>query len=183
MTGFFSWSLQFGNIDNSQPVSNSKISPLFHTRTSSSLAWDKLREHSVHFMFNIGSFSIVNPTMNLDDRALCRQLRAIRYLPSLQIQFRCTVQDAEDVNKVFLDCRLGPTLSCLVAKKAISTNQLLFCHNKKVIDSPFPSSTNPTSTSSSSPLTTYATSTSPLYIPHIHLISMTSPPSCCCRKK
>ena len=27
------------------------------------------------------------------------------------------VQQTADVNKVFLDCRLGPTLSCLVAEK------------------------------------------------------------------
>ena len=45
----------------------------------------------------------------------------IRFLHSLQIQFHCTVciygklqPLAADVNKVFLDFRLGPTLSCPV---------------------------------------------------------------------
>ena len=47
------------------------------------------------------------------------QYNPIRYLPSLQIQLHCVqcFQQDEDVNKLLLDCRLGPTLSCLVAKK------------------------------------------------------------------
>ena len=42
----------------------------------------------------------------------------IRYLPSLQIQFICSVCTASNLNIVVLDCRLGPTLSCLVAEKS-----------------------------------------------------------------
>ena len=38
----------------------------------------------------------------------------------------------QNVNKVFLDSRLGPTLSCLVAEKVKFPDQLLFCHNNKV---------------------------------------------------
>ena len=32
---------------------------------------------------------------------------------------------------MFLGCRLGPTLSCLVAEKGKFSNQLRFSHNKK----------------------------------------------------
>ena len=43
---------------------------------------------------------------------------SIRYLPSLQIQFSAQcVQQSADVNYMFLDCRPGPTLSCLVSEK------------------------------------------------------------------
>ena len=38
----------------------------------------------------------------------------------------------QNENKVFLDSRLGPTLSCLVAEKVKFQDQLLFCNNNKV---------------------------------------------------
>ena len=37
----------------------------------------------------------------------------------------------QNVNTLFLDCRPGPTLSCLVAEKVKLSTQLLFCHNNK----------------------------------------------------
>ena len=42
----------------------------------------------------------------------------------------------QNVNKVFLDSRLGPTLSCLVAEKVEFPDQLLFSHNNKVKSDP-----------------------------------------------
>ena len=57
---------------------------------------------------------------------------SIRYLPSLQIQFSAQcVQQSADVNYMFLDCRPGPTLSCLVAEKGKFSHQLLFSHANK----------------------------------------------------
>ena len=50
------------------------------------------------------------------------------YRSSSTVQY---VQYALDVNKVFLDCRLGPTLSCLITEKGKYSNQLLFCNNNK----------------------------------------------------
>ena len=38
-----------------------------------------------------------------------------------------SVQQAADVNMVFLDCIIGPTLSCLIAEKGKFSKQLLFC--------------------------------------------------------
>ena len=69
-------------------------------QTPSSLAWYKLREitpggatepppfgrksvHQVLRAFSLLSFSIVNPPMNLDARALCRQLRVVLHHNSI----------------------------------------------------------------------------------------------------
>ena len=71
----------------------------------------------------------------------------IDYLPSLQ--------HAANVNTLVLDCRLGPTLSCLVAEKGKTSNQLLFCHNNKSLHSPSFLLNIPSSTSFTSPFTTY----------------------------
>ena len=36
-----------------------------------------------------------------------------------------------NISKVFLDSRLGPTLSCLVAEKKYIFKSATFCHNNK----------------------------------------------------
>ena len=52
------------------------------------------------------------------------------------------VEQAADINNGFLDIRLGPTLSCLVAEKKIFPNHLLFWNNNRVLQPPSPFSTN-----------------------------------------
>ena len=55
---------------------------------------------------------------------------------TIKMQFHCTVctSKQQSLCRVFVDCRLGLTLSCQVAKK--NPNQLLFCKNNKPCNFP-----------------------------------------------
>ena len=58
---------------------------------------------------------MLTPTVLVSRR---RKILEVTRLPTMYCVKKC-VQQAADVNKVFLDCRIGPTPSCLVAEQRL----------------------------------------------------------------